>query len=64
MEEWLEEALDIVKQEGTSTDVARATGYWYAHIKGALLKETGFLGGSMFTMESTIEDLDENADWE
>lgn len=36
----------------------RAYAYWIPHIKGALYKKTEFLGGSMHTMEETIEEME------
>ena len=37
----------------------RAKSYWMAHIKTALYNDTEYLGGSMVTMEDTIEELEE-----
>jgi hypothetical protein len=54
MLELLEEAKDIIP-EGIKKE--RAKCYWYAHIKTAIEKEHGFLGGSMVTMEDTINEL-------
>lgn len=55
------EALDIVRDVGTSQDVLRARSYWYAHIEGAVDKQNSeFLGGSMMDMNETFEDLQES----
>ena len=59
MDDLLEEAFGVLR--GTGEEEA-ARGYWYAHIKGALDKdESGFLGGSMIDMQSTIEGLESEA---
>lgn len=54
MHELLEEAKDLIP-EGMTKE--RAKCYWYAHIKTAILKEHEYLGGSMVTMEETIEEI-------
>jgi len=36
-----------------------AKSYWLAHIETALTKEHGYLGGSMHTMQDSIEALEE-----
>jgi hypothetical protein len=59
MLELLEEAKDIIP-EGIAKE--RAKCYWYAHIKTALLKEHEFLGGSLVTMDDTINELGEDED--
>ncbi len=56
MLELLEEARNIIP-EGTTK--SRAEMYWYAHIKTAILKEHDYLGGSMVTVDDTIEELSE-----
>lgn len=50
------EARDIVRDYGTIAD--RAESYWVPHILGALFNETEWVGGSMTTMEDTINELD------
>ncbi len=56
MLELLDEAKNLIP-EGMTKERARC--YWYAHIKTALLKEHEYLGGSLVTMEDTINELDE-----
>lgn len=56
MLELLDEAKDLLP-EGMSKE--RARGYWYAHIKTALLKDHEYLGGSLVTMDDTISEIDE-----
>jgi len=53
----LDEAEHLVRQERGVYD--RAKSYWIPHIKMALTKEHEYLGGSMVTMEDTIEELKE-----
>jgi len=52
----IDEAEDILQNEGDIT-FERARSYWIAHIKTALTSEHDYVGGSMFTMESTIKEL-------
>lgn len=54
MLELLDEAKELIP-EGMTKE--RAKCYWYAHIKTAILKEHEYLGGSMVTMEETIEEI-------
>lgn len=61
MLELLEEAKNIIP-EGMAKE--RAKCYWYAHIKTAILKEHEYLGGSMVTMEETIEEIFEEGEKE
>lgn len=59
MLELLDEAKEIIP-EGMTKE--RAKCYWYAHIKTALLKEHEFLGGSLVTMDDTINEIDEESE--
>ncbi len=52
----LEEANQILR--GTHEE-DRAKGYWYAHIRCALDGEHMFIGGSMVTMQDSIDALDD-----
>lgn len=45
-----------------SSEESCAKGYWWAHIRTALDKEHGYLGGSMTTMQDTIDTLREDED--
>lgn len=40
----------------------RARSYWYAHVRMALDKNHDYLGGSMITMQDTIDELEADAD--
>ena len=57
MLELLEEAMDLIAETDRGA-AQQARYYWYAHIKGALTHDHEFLGGSMITMEDTIERLE------
>lgn len=48
------EADRLIRKHGSGMAYARAKGYWFAHILGAL---TG--RGSMVTMEETIAEMEE-----
>ena len=49
------EAISIVRQ---TDEYDRAKGYWYAHIRGALDSDHSYLGGSMVTLQDTIDSLE------
>lgn len=57
--ELIGEAEEIVRR-GDNVVYARAKAYWIPHVIGALTKEHEYLGGSMQTMEETIEELREH----
>lgn len=56
IEELLDEALQCIGDAGGST--AQADAYWKAHIICALRNDHEYLGGSMVTMQDTIEGLE------
>ena len=60
MEELLIEALQCIREAGGST--AQAEAYWKAHIVCAIRNDHGYLGGSMVTLQDTIEDLETGED--
>jgi hypothetical protein len=63
MIELLEEAEDLIRNKAVPGIVrARAESYWLAQIKVALMKEHGYLAGSMCDMEDTIEEIKEKAE--
>jgi len=55
IKELLDEAFDLVPDHAR----ARAESYWYAHISTALDEDHGYLGGSMCSMQDTLEEFDE-----
>jgi hypothetical protein len=55
--ELLQEAMDLVREEGTTLDRERARGYWYGHILIALGGDHGYMGRSMCSMTDTAEEL-------
>jgi len=65
LEEIKNEMLDLLGEarelvEGTNEE-DRAEAYWLAHIEMALINEHRYVGGSMCTMEDTIEGLAKQA---
>ena len=64
IEELLGEAKRCIRAAGgTKTQtMIRAEAYWIAHIIGALRNDHGYLGGSMATMQDTIEELESDDD--
>lgn len=44
---------------GTGMTRERAVSYWLAHIEMALGDDHGYLGGDMFTMQSAIDELND-----
>lgn len=64
IKELLNEALDLVPEGGAK---ARAKAYWYPHIITALDNDHEYMGGSMCSMQDTLEefcDEDEEEDFE
>ena len=53
----LQEAMDLVRSEGTDFDRERARSYWYGHILIALGGDHGYMGRSMCSMADTAEEL-------
>ena len=53
----LQEAMDLVRSEGTDFDRERARSYWYGHIQIALGGDHGYMGRSMCSMADTAEEL-------
>ena len=53
----LQEAMDLVRSEGTDFDRERARSYWYGHIQIALGGDHGYMGSSMCSMTDTAEEL-------
>ena len=53
----LQEAMDLVRSEGTDLDRERARSYWYGHILIALGGDHGYMGRSMCSMTDTAEEL-------
>ena len=53
----LQEAMDLVRSEGTDFDRERARSYWYGHILIALGGDHGYMGRSMCSMSDTAEEL-------
>ena len=54
----MEKAKDIVDAFGSENDGGVMKGYWYAHIVRALDKDHEYLGGSMMTMQDTIDSME------
>ena len=57
MLECLEQAKTLIKQSGQDMTLQRAEAYWLAHARIALTNDHGYLGGSMCSMEDTIEEI-------
>lgn len=56
VEELVGEAMACIRAAGGST--AQADAYWKPHIIGAIRNDHEYLGGSMVTMQDTIEELE------
>jgi hypothetical protein len=54
----VQEAMDLVRENGSDLTRERARSYWYPHILMALGEGHGYLGGSMCSMESTAGELE------
>ena len=59
IKELLEEAIDLVPED---TRRSRAEAYWYGTIISNLDDDHGFMGGSMHSMQDTIDELDLDGD--
>ncbi|MDP2431800.1 MAG: hypothetical protein Q8O33_07195 [Pseudomonadota bacterium] len=57
MLESLEQAKSLIEQSGLDITRQRAEAYWLAHARIALTNDHGYLGGSMCSMEDTIEEI-------
>ena len=62
--ELVQEAMDLVQNEGSRLTHDRARSYWYPHILMNLGEDHGFLGGSMCSMESSAKELKEDEEEE
>ena len=59
MKELVEEAKHIIRNADDDRGIyERARRQWAAHIEGALDKENDWKGGSMHTMQDTIDELE------
>lgn len=58
----LGEAEGLIRDEAKGMEYERARSYWLAHIETALTNDHGYLGGSMVTMQDTIQELEEAED--
>ncbi len=56
--EALEQARTALRALDDDFPYEQADAYWLAHIRCALDKEHGYLGGSMVTMQDTIDALE------
>ena len=56
IKELLEEALDLVP-EGMAR--SRAESYWYGNMIVNVNEDHGYMGGSMCSMQDTLEEFDE-----
>jgi len=57
-EEMLELLRETTQLTRGTTEEDRARSYWQAHLRMALDDEHGYLGGSMCTLQDTINALD------
>ena len=61
IKELIDEAIDLVPEGGVK-ECARS--YWYSHIVMALDNDHEYIGGSMVTMEDTINEFDEEEEYD
>ena len=57
IEEALEQARTALRAVDDDFPFQQADAYWLAHIRTALDREHGYMGGSMVTMQDTINAL-------
>lgn len=59
----INEAFDLVRQNAAhKVTLQRAESYWIPHVKMALDKEHDYMGGSMVTLQDTIDEIEK--EWE
>ena len=58
----LVERAEAALRDGPESVRARAQCYWLAHIRTAIDREHGYLGGSLVTMDETIDELSARVD--
>ena len=51
--------MEDILEEVAPEELERAEVYWMAHIDGALLNRKGWMGGSVISLEDTLEALEE-----
>lgn len=61
IKELIDEAIDLVPSSGVKE---RARSYWYSQIVTALDDDHEYMGGSMCTMEDTLNEFDEEEDYD
>jgi hypothetical protein len=61
IKELLDEAIGLVRDHAPGA-ASRAEAYWYPHILCALDKDHGYMGGSMYTLQSAIDEMDEDGE--
>jgi len=62
IKELVEEALQILDRKSIS--YSRAESYWYPHILMELDSDHQWLGGSMCTMQDTIDEMSEDEEFD
>lgn len=60
IKELMEEAKHLVRRHADQIVYEQARSYWIPHILMALDKDHDYLGSSMFTMEDTICQMDDD----
>ena len=57
MLESLDRAATLIRASGYDGALLRAESYWLAHARMAITHQHSYLGGSMVSMEDTIEEI-------
>lgn len=60
--ELVEQAGGLLRRNGLHGALLRAESYWIAHITTAVSNDHGYLGGSMVSLQDTIEEIEEEDD--
>jgi len=58
--ELVQEAMDLIRENGSDLTRERARSYWYPHILMNLNDDHEWLGSSMCTMEGSARELEED----
>lgn len=60
--ELVEQARGLLRRNGLHGALMRAESYWIAHVITAVSNDHGYLGGSMVSLQNTIDEIKNDDD--
>ena len=60
--ELVEQARALLRRNGLQGALMRAESYWIAHVITAVSNDHGYLGGSMVSLQNTIDEIKNDDD--